>query len=222
MTNNNPLILALDVKTKDAAISLARDLGGLVGVFKIGPILFTRYGPEIVREIKNLDARIFLDLKLYDIPNTVAGAVDAITELGVDMITVHIAGGKEMLTAAVEHAGENTKVLGVTRLTSVAGVSEEEVVEMAIAAKNAGVHGVIASPLEARSIREAVGKDFLIVTPGVRLTKDTSCDQKRVASPADALRNGADYIVVGRPILESPDPVQTVKGILYSGGISLL
>lgn len=212
--NKSPLIVALDVSKKEKAVSLARELVDFVSIFKIGPVLFTRYGPSIVKEIKGLGASVFLDFKLYDIPNTVASTTEAIVELGVSMFTVHISGGKEMLKEAVKAANHKSKILGVTVLTSVASVSKEEVLRMANLAKEIGLDGVISSPLEISDIRKKVGKDFLIVTPGIRPSGTESDDQKRIATPKIAIQSGADYIVVGRPIIESSHPQEVAKQIL--------
>lgn len=208
------LIVALDVPNKEKAISLVKELRDYVSIFKVGPVLFTRYGPHIVRDIKSYGADVFLDLKLYDIPNTVGSAVSAIAELGVSMTTVHISGGADMLKAAVDAKGTDVKVLGVTILTSVAKVSENKVISMVTLGKDIGLDGVICSPLEVKGVRKAVGKDFLIVTPGIRPFGAESGDQKRIATPKKAIHNGADYIVVGRPIIESANPIEVVKQIL--------
>lgn len=212
--NKNPLIVALDVTSKEKAVSLVKILKGYVNIFKIGPVLFTRYGPDIVREIRDYGVNIFLDLKLYDIPNTVSATVDAITELDVLMFTVHISGGLEMLKAAVKASKEKSKVLGVTVLTSLRDVSLDEVLKMTDMAKKAGLNGVISSPLEIKSIRQTVGNDFLIVAPGIRPFGAERDDQKRIATPKIAIQNGADYIVVGRPVIESANPINTVNSIL--------
>lgn len=218
---NNPLIIALDLAEREKALSLVKELKDYVFIFKVGPVLFTRYGPGIVNDIKECGANVFLDLKLYDIPNTVASAVKAIAELGVSMFTVHISGGKEMLKAAVDARSSETKILGVTILTSVAKVSKEDVLQLVNLAKEVGLDGVIASPQEAESIRKAVGKDFLIVTPGVRPKGTASGDQKRISTPKEAIQRGADYIVVGRPIIESNQPKEVVKQILDEIGYSI-
>lgn len=215
--SKNPLIVALDVDTREKAIFLVKELKDYVSIFKIGPVLFTRYGPNIINEIKKIGPGIFLDLKLYDIPNTVALTVKAIAELGIAMFTVHISGGREMLNAAVSALGaeqSKPKILGVTILTSVSNVSEEEVIKMVGIAKEVGLDGVISSPLEIKDIRKTVGRDFLIVTPGIRPEGTGAGDQKRVATPKIAIQNGADYIVVGRPIIESDRPIEVVKSIL--------
>lgn len=221
--NRSPLIVALDVPTREKALSLAKELKDSVSIFKVGPVLFTRYGPSIVKDIKDCGANVFLDLKIYDIPNTVASAVKAIAELGVAMFTVHISGGKDMLKAAVDVRSSMCnvdprssfpKILGVTVLTSIAEASIEEVMGLVNIAKDVGLDGVIASPQEVESIRKAVGKDFLIVTPGVRPKGTEAGDQKRTATPKEAVQKGADYIVVGRPIIESNQPKEVVKQIL--------
>lgn len=215
--SKNPLIVALDVDTREKAIFLVKELKDYVSIFKIGPVLFTRYGPNIINEIKKFGSGIFLDLKLYDIPNTVALTVKAIAELGIAMFTVHISGGREMLNAAVSALGaeqNKPKILGVTILTSVSNVSKEEVIKMVGIAKEVGLDGVISSPLEIKDIRKTVVKDFLIVTPGIRPEGTGAGDQKRVATPKIAIQNGADYIIVGRPIIESDRPIEVVKSIL--------
>jgi orotidine-5'-phosphate decarboxylase len=229
------LIVALDVKTSDEALKLVAALGGSVGMFKIGSQLFTSAGPELVKEIVADGNRVFLDLKFHDIPHQVAGATRAAAELGVSLLTVHAAGGFEMLRRAAEEvkqlAGrENlTRVIAVTVLTSIdAGALRqigmtadpvESVIRLATLAKSAGVDGVVASPQEVAKLRASMGKsDFLIVTPGIRpgdADQGTFVDdQKRVATPASALSAGADYLVVGRPITEANDVVAAAKAIV--------
>lgn len=210
----NPLIAALDISNKERAISLVKELKGYVFIFKIGPVLFTRYGPDVVREIKSLGVDVFLDLKFYDIPNTVKGAVEAIRELGVSMFTVHISGGKEMLQEAVRSASGASKVLGVTKLTSFQDVDTEEILRMVDIARDTGLDGVVCSPQEIKAVRDYVGRDFLIVTPGIRPRGFEYGDQRRVSTPKSAIQNGADYIVIGRPIVESECPREVVKKIL--------
>ena len=221
MTVQNPLIIALDVSTREKAISLVKQLNDRVAMFKVGPVLFTRYGPDIIADIKQSGADVFLDLKFHDIPNTVASSVKAIAELGVSMFTVHISGGRDMLLAAVDALKPNNeyrvtrpKILGVTVLTSIAGATGEEVVGLAKVARDCGLDGVIASPLEIEPIRKATGRDFLIVTPGIRPEGISAGDQKRTATPAEALQRGADYIVVGRPIIKSSQPKEAARRIL--------
>lgn len=213
----NPLIVALDVQDAKKAISIVKNLNDYVDVFKIGPVLFTKYGPDIIKKVQDYGKKIFLDFKLYDIPNTVASTVKAIIDLNVFMFTVHIAGGMEMLKAAVNELKDKDKrpkILGVTVLTSVAGISNNEILQKVEIAKESGIDGVISSPLEVINIRSVVSKDFIIVTPGIRPAGTESGDQKRVATPKKAIQNGADFIVIGRPIIESADPVNVVKNVL--------
>lgn len=217
----NPLIVALDVSTKEEALSLVKSLKDYVSLFKVGPVLFTRYGPEIVKEIKDFGSNVFLDLKLYDIPNTVAKTVKALKELKIAMFTVHISGGKEMLERAVEalnekceKEGERPKIIGVTILTSEAEASSETIVKMANSAKDLGLDGIVCSPREVDKIRQHLGKELVVVTPGIRPSGADLGDQKRVSTPKEALQSGSDYLVIGRPIIKSKDPLQVVKQIL--------
>lgn len=215
---HNPLIVALDVRTREKALSLVKGLKDHVSIFKVGPALFTRYGPEIVRDIQKCGCHVFLDLKLYDIPNTVVNAAKAIADLNVAMFTVHISGGREMLKTAVQSISElrtaKPKILGVTVLTSVAEASTDKVLELVNVAKECRLDGVVSSPLEIESIRKIAGEDFVIVTPGVRPKGAKAGDQKRIATPSEAVKKGANYIVVGRPIIENSDPKSVVEQIL--------
>jgi len=229
----NKLIVALDVDTAQKARELCAKLRGRVGMFKIGMQLFTATGPALVREIVDSGERIFLDLKYHDIPNTVAAAGVEATRLGVSLFNIHALGGTEMMrrtAAAVSECAEaeglaRPKVIAVTALTSAnasvlnevgyAGTPPELVTRLASLAAEAGMDGVVASPQEVALIRTAVTKpDFLVVTPGVRPAGANQFDQKRVTTPSEAILAGADYIVVGRPILESPDPVRATQQIL--------
>lgn len=217
MNKKSPIIVALDVSNKEKAVSLVKELKDYVHIFKIGPVLFTKYGPDVVKEVQGYGCNVFLDLKLYDIPNTVALTAKAIAELNIAMFTVHISGGKEMLEAAVnviKEAHNKPKILGVTVLTSVSNTSTKEVLDKVHLAKEAGLDGVISSPLEIKDIRKIVGEDFLIVTPGIRPTGAETGDQKRIATPKIAIRNGADYLVIGRPIIEASNPQAVVKQII--------
>lgn len=218
------LIVALDVKSNAAAMRLVERLGDAVSFYKIGSPLFTRSGPDIVKKLKQKGKRIFLDLKYHDIPNTVAHAVSAAAELEVDLLTVHSSGGAAMIKAAREAVGESgTRILAVTVLTSF-GVDDaeqvwgkqlnslrEEVTRLGQLAADAGAHGVIASPLEAEALKRRHGSEFLVVTPGIRPAGSDRGDQVRTATPAEALRAGADYLVVGRPVIEAKDPVAVVN-----------
>jgi orotidine-5'-phosphate decarboxylase len=230
------VLVALDVETRDAALALADAVRGSVGGFKIGSRLFTAEGPSMVRTFVARGDRVFLDLKFHDIPNTVATAVAAATELGVWMVNVHASGGTAMMQAARAAAHETAArrnlqpplVIAVTVLTSMnqAALREtgvvidlmDQVLRLAELAKDAGLDGVVASPRETASIRARCGTDFAIVTPGIRggpaaATKD---DQERTMSPADAVAAGASYLVVGRPIIAAQDPKQAADAIAGS------
>jgi orotidine-5'-phosphate decarboxylase len=197
-------------------------------MFKVGSQLFTSAGPQIVRDIIALDSKVFLDLKFHDIPHQVAGAARAAAELGVSLFTVHSSGGSEMLSRAVEAAGGRSKVLAISVLTSIdaailsqIGVTsspEESVVRLVKLAEASGVDGVVASPREIKTIRSEISRpEFLVVTPGIRpatSASNTNEDQKRVATPAAAIADGASHLVVGRPITGAPDPVQAAEEII--------
>jgi orotidine-5'-phosphate decarboxylase len=230
------LIVALDFDSLSSALKFAKQVADLVGMFKIGNQLFTAAGPTAVKEIAALGPGIFLDLKFHDIPNTVAGAVlSAAAMPGVQLVNVHALGGKAMLGAAVQaiSAGvpmgaDRPRLLAVTILTSmdqksmrevgIGGPPKTRVVQLARFAKAAGVDGVVASVQEAKAIRKACGAGFLIVTPGVRLSEKNGGakkdDQARTAAPAEAMKAGADFIVVGRPILMAPDPRAAAQAIV--------
>ncbi|MBI2115623.1 MAG: orotidine-5'-phosphate decarboxylase, partial [candidate division NC10 bacterium] len=213
------LIVALDVPTLSEATELARRLAPHLAAVKIGSQLFTAEGPRAVHAMHDLGLRVFLDLKFHDIPNTVGGAVAAATSLGVWMLNVHASGGPAMMAAAATGAGGRTLVLGVTVLTSLeekdlqatlgtVRTLRDHVLHLAREAKAAGLDGVVASPHEIADIRQACGPGFLIVTPGVRPAGAERGDQRRVMTPGEAIRAGADYVVVGRPILAAKDPVE--------------
>ena len=224
---NEKLIVALDTKSLDEAASLVDKLIPEVKIFKVGLGLFTLYGYAAVEMVKDKGGKVFLDLKFHDIPNTVASAVISASNLGIFMLNVHTLGGSEMMRKAAEAAkgkAEKPKILGVTVLTSMdqkaineVGIEksiEEEVLNLATMARDAGLDGVVASPQETSAIRKKLGKDFIIVTPGVRPEWAARGDQRRVATPSSAIKAGADYIVVGRPIIESGDPAEAAKKIL--------
>ncbi|HUI50295.1 MAG TPA: orotidine-5'-phosphate decarboxylase [Terriglobales bacterium] len=220
------LIVALDFDSLSTALKFAEKIADLVGMFKVGSQLFTAAGPEAVRQIAKLNADIFLDLKYHDIPNTVAGAVLGAAALpNVQLVNVHALGGTVMMQAAaqavsagVPMGADRTRLLAVTLLTSmdsktvrevgIGGPPKTRVVKLAKLSQKAGVDGVVASVQEAKSIRKACGRDFLIVTPGVRpRSADLKTDdQARTATPREAIKAGADFIVVGRPILAAADP----------------
>lgn len=201
------LIVAADLSSPDEIRSLADELHGVAGVIKIGLQAFIANGPALVRDVVACGVRVFLDLKLHDIPNTIQQATSEAAGLGVAMLTVHAAGGPEMLRAA---ATDRTLVLAVTILTSIdesqlaligfSGTPLSNAVRLAQLAKENGIRGVVASPLEVRAIRETCGSEMVIVAPGIRPAGSAVGDQRRVMTPYDAIRAGADYIVVGRPI----------------------
>ncbi len=225
MTPKDRLIVALDVPDLDRARSLADRLAGSVGMFKVGSELFTAAGPAVVRELVSRGERVFLDLKYHDIPNTVAGAVAAASRLGVSLLDVHALGGRAMLEAAVAALStDTTRLLAVTILTShdeeglrqvgVRTPIQEAVRRLALLAYEAGAHGAVCSPHEVGLVREVCGPRFLILTPGIRPEGASRGDQSRAATPAAALAAGADYLVVGRPITQAPDPRAAAQAIL--------
>ncbi len=220
------LIVALDVSTAEEARNLVASLGESVKFYKVGKQLFTALGPEIVRELRASNRKVFLDLKFHDIPNTVAAAVSEAAKMGVTMMTVHAMGGKKMMKAAVEAAAQSEwmpMVLGVTVLTSmtqadlseigVGNPMEDQVVRLAKLAIKSGCAGVVASAREAKAIRSGLGAGFAIVTPGVRPAGAAKGDQARVVTPAEAIACGATHLVVGRPITEAPDPIAAARKI---------
>lgn len=224
----NPIIVALDVSTAEAALNLARGLAEVVGAFKIGKELFVSAGPEVVRAIRAEGGAVFLDLKFHDIPNTVAKAVAAAARLEVQMLTIHASGGPAMMQAAEaaarEAEGEPPLVLGVTVLTSMdgddlravgqAGDSAEQVERLARLAVDSGLRGLVCSPLELPVLREALPAGVQLVTPGIRPTGSATGDQKRTLTPAEAIAAGADWLVIGRPITEVENPRAAAEAIL--------
>jgi orotidine-5'-phosphate decarboxylase len=206
----NKTILALDVFDFKAAEKLVKDLSPYIDIFKVGPILFLQSGKEIIKMINDNGKKIFLDLKFHDIPATVQRAVQSARDLGVYSLTIHSCGGEEMLklAASVEN---RPKIWAVTVLTSQITTSQE-VVERAKLAKECGVDGVISSPLEIENIKLNCGNEFEVVTPGIRPVK-VQDDQKRVATPEFAVKAGANFIVVGRPIIQAENPVEVAKNI---------
>jgi orotidine-5'-phosphate decarboxylase len=207
------LIVALDLDSYERACGLVAQLGDAVTTYKVGSQLFTRVGPRIIEYLAAQGKRCFLDLKFHDIPHTVARAVESATALGVEMLTVHVVGGEDMLRAAAG-VPQHPLLLGVTVLTSVAGDVADEVVRRAKLAADCGLEGVVASPQEISLIRRAVGPKLVIVTPGIRPAWAEAGDQKRMMTPSEAIAAGASYIVVGRPILAAPDPVAAAQRIV--------
>lgn len=218
------LIVALDVSSAREARELVTTIGDAAGLYKVGLQLFTAEGPGLVRELVGAGHRIFLDLKLHDIPNTVGHAVKSAAELGVSMLTVHAAGGPAMLKAAVDAAGDRLTLLAVTVLTSmndeelpqigVEGRVLDQVLRLGELARTAGCGGVVASARESAQVRKALGEGFAIVNPGVRPAGAELNDQRRVATPAEAIRAGATYLVVGRPITQAADPNRAAREII--------
>jgi orotidine-5'-phosphate decarboxylase len=222
-TVEDKIIIALDVGTKAEALALAIELPE-ARVFKVGMELFTAEGPALLEEVAGLGKKAFLDLKYHDIPNTAAGAVRSAVRLGVHMLTLHASGGREMLRRAVEAARSEADstgrprpiLLGVTVLTSLkdeqlrelgcASPVSEQVLRLARLAGESGVDGVVCSPHEIEVIKRELGREFLVVTPGIRPAWAATQDQKRVMTPAEAVLRGADYMVIGRPVTGAPSP----------------
>lgn len=221
------IIVALDLSSSDEALALVDRIADRVDFYKVGSPLFTRCGPAVVQALRERGKRVFLDLKYHDIPNTVAGAVESAAELGVELLTLHSGGGAAMLRAARAAAGtDGPRLVAVTLLTSL-GVSDVEqvwnrevssmhgeVLRLAAVAAEAELDGVVASPLECEAIKRRHGAAFLVVTPGIRPAGHALGDQVRTATPLDAQRAGADYLVIGRPVLQADDPVAVIDGIL--------
>jgi orotidine-5'-phosphate decarboxylase len=218
------LIVALDVSSGGEAQKLVARLGDAAGIYKVGLQLFTSEGPSIVRDLVASGRRVFLDLKLHDIPTTVALAVKSAAELGVHMLTVHASGGTAMLRAATEAAAGRLSILAVTVLTSlndedmqeigVSGRVSDQVLRMAALAQSAGCQGIVTSPRESLMVRKSMGKGFAIVTPGIRPAGAEANDQQRTATPEQAISNGASHIVVGRPITHAEDPATAAGAII--------
>ena len=225
MTNAaDKIIVALDVATKEKALALVKELRDRISFFKIGLQLYTAEGPEIVRAVLATGAKVWLDIKLYDIPNTVGRAVESANNLGVHMLTIHLSGGSEMIAAASAARANSMLLLGVTVLTSateqtlreigVSGKMDEQVLRLARLGVEAGIDGVVASPHEIKKLRAEFGDKIKIVVPGIRPSWSEAGDQKRVMSPREALDAGADYLVIGRPIIAHPKPLQAASKIL--------
>jgi orotidine-5'-phosphate decarboxylase len=234
MQARDRIVLALDVDSQEKAVSLVRELTDYVGLFKVGMQLYNSTGPDIVKEINDLGGKVFVDLKFHDIPNTVAAAGRVMARLGCHMFNVHAAGGREMMREMVRELEEEAQRLGqpepitlaVTVLTSInqEGLEKEMfvrdmqiqdlVVRWAVMAQECGIKGVVCSPREITAIRRACGKDFKIVTPGIRPAWSEANDQKRITTPRQALDMGADYMVIGRPIVKAGNPVEAALKII--------
>jgi orotidine-5'-phosphate decarboxylase len=225
MPANTQLIVAVDVDTRGEAIGIIEGCTGATW-FKIGSQLYARTGPDMVKEVCGMGKQVFLDLKFHDIPNTVAKAAQAAADLGVNLFTLHACGGKRMIAAAREAVeGTQARILTVTVLTSlsddelrnevgVPATAAETVPRLAKLAVDAGAHGLVCSPKEIGLVRAAVGPEPVIVTPGVRPVWSSKDDQARVMTPRDAAEAGANFIVVGRPIIKHPNPAEAVEKII--------
>jgi len=220
------VIVALDYDNQDSALTLADRLDPTLCQLKVGKELFTAAGPSVVKKLTDRGFDIFLDLKFHDIPNTVAKAIGTAADLGVWMTNVHASGGSRMMSAArqaLDSKGSDMLLLGVTVLTSmsvsdleevgVQGNASAQVLRLAELAKNSGLDGVVCSAQEAKLLKESLGQGFKLVTPGIRLADSAADDQRRIVTPADALALGSDYLVIGRPITKSTDPLATLLEI---------
>jgi orotidine-5'-phosphate decarboxylase len=232
MTNvAEKIIVALDVATKQRALQLVEQLRGEISFFKIGLQLYTAEGPDIVRAVLSAGAKVWLDLKLYDIPNTVARAVESASTLGVQMVTIHLSGGSEMIRAATDARANNMTILGVTVLTSateqtlreigIADKVEDQVLRLAKLGVEAGIDGIVASPHEIKQLRAEFGNRIKIAVQGIRPTWAEPGDQKRFMTPREAIEAGADYIGIGRPITADARPPEAVAKILDELHVSL-
>lgn len=226
MSTDSPLIIALDYPSLDAALCMADRLDPTRCRLKVGKELFTRSGPDVVEALHGRGFEVFLDLKFHDIPNTVAGAVEAAAEQGVWMVNVHAAGGRRMMEAArerLERQALSTRLIAVTVLTSMmaedlaqVGVSvppAEQVERLALLAQESGMHGVVCSAQESARLQELCGADFLKVTPGIRPSFAQVGDQKRVMTPRDAMAAGSTHLVVGRPVTQAAEPMEALAAI---------
>lgn len=222
------LILALDVHDPNEALKWVDRFQGRIGTFKIGLQLFTGHGPELVREIRKKNAPVFLDLKLHDIPNTVAKSIEAVCELDLRFLTIHCSGGRAMMQAAAETVARfpQTTLLGVTVLTHLTDddlrqlgfdhSSSGQVLHLARLAKSCGLEGLVSSPLEAPLLRRELGPDMVLVTPGVRPPGADTDDQSRITTPQEAIAGGSSHVVIGRPVLKAENPDQVIEDLLSS------
>jgi len=222
------MIIALDFASGARALAMVDRLGEAVDFYKVGLELYTRSGTEVVRELSRRKKRVFLDLKLHDIPNTVTGAVRAAADLGVELLTIHIAGGGKMMEVAALAAEGQVALLGVTLLTSLSPSDvedvwghpisslREQVIRLATLSQESGLDGVVASPQEAQALRRRFGNEFLVVTPGIRLPGFDVDDQARVATPAQAACAGASHLVIGRAVTAAADPAAALEKVRRS------
>lgn len=219
------VIIPLDVPTLDDAMGLVDSLGEAADFYKVGLELFTAEGSAAVQALKQRNKRVFLDLKLHDIPSTVARAVARARVLEVDLLTLHATGGRPMMEAAAQAAENDLTLLGVTVLTSMTSSDmehswgrevdsiEEEVVRLATLVRDSGVGGVVASVREAAPVKRALGSDLVVVTPGIRFAGGDAHDQARVSTPGAAVAAGADYLVIGRSVTQAPDPAEALRRV---------
>jgi len=228
MKSRERIIVALDVETYDEAEKLVEELKDIVDIFKVGMATYQGYGEKILTKLSDMNKKIFLDLKFHDIPNTIYNVTKIALEKKIFMMNYHCSGGRKMLEEAKravrEKDGEKPILLGVTILTSMdqkqfeevgySGTIEEKVIDFAKMASVSGMDGVVASPKEAKKIKEILGKDFIVVTPGIRPVWSVKGDQKRVLTPVDAVREGADYLVIGRPIFKADNPKEAAQRII--------
>lgn len=228
MIPSEKIIVALDYSDKPEAVKTMKTLQGHKVWVKIGMELFYAEGPQVIHEAKELGLKVFLDLKLHDIPNTVGQGIKSLTRLPIDMINVHAAGGRAMMERAreaIEASQTKPLLIAVTQLTSttteqmnteqgISGNILESVIRFARLTKDAGLDGVVSSPLEVRAIKEHCGESFLTITPGIRPKEAETQDQKRITTPAEALELGTDFMVIGRPITQAPDPRLALEKIL--------
>ena len=224
--NNSRIIVALDFANRDSVTALVKQLDASLCRLKVGKELFTSCGPSLVQEFIGLGFDVFLDMKFHDIPNTVARACDVASRLGVWMMTIHAAGGRDMLSRAreaVDHSGNKPLLVGVTVLTSmlnkdlqetgIRSSTETQVMRLAHLCRETGLDGVICSAMEAKQLREEFGEEFCLVTPGIRPAGADHNDQRRIVTPAEAVRLGSDYLVIGRPITQAMDPLKALYDI---------
>jgi orotidine-5'-phosphate decarboxylase len=227
--STSPLIVAMDFDSQDACLALACQLNPQYCRLKVGKELFTSAGPQLIEQLMNLGFAVFLDLKFHDIPNTVAKAVKAAANLGVWMVNVHASGGERMMLAAkeaVEQSVHKPLLIAVTVLTSMTAdelrtiglnvTPEEQVLRLAKLSQQAGFDGVVCSALEASLLKKTLGRDFCLVTPGIRPADAAADDQRRIVTPQQALMNGSDYLVIGRPITQAADPAFACEQIYKS------